>query len=91
MLTKYLLSAEPSEFSDSCLFLSAFRLQRAYCPFQVVCIKAIRSIEEGERKRVDKVLSWNTGTILFYIQGKLYPHHHFSYRPPTQFVATAVS
>jgi hypothetical protein len=91
MLTKYLLSAEPSEFSDSCLFLSPFRLQRAYCPFQVVCIRTIRGIGDGERKWVDRVLSWDTGTILYSIQGKLYPHHHFSYRPPTQFVATGVS
>lgn len=90
MITKYLLNPEPSRFSDSCLFLSKYKLQRAYCPFEVVCTKAIRKLNEGEKLRVDRILSWDSGVILFFIQGKLYPHSHFSYKPPTQFVATGI-
>ena len=88
MITNLLLSPEPSRFSDSCLFLSQYKLQRAQCPFEVICIKEIRKIRVGERLKVDKVLSWDTGTILYFIGGKLYPHHNFRFNPPTHFVLT---
>lgn len=90
MLSKLLLSPEPSRFSNSCLFLSKYKLQRAHCPFDVICIKPIRDIGIGDRKQVDKVLSWDSVVILYFIKGKLYPHSHFSYKPPVQFVATGI-
>ncbi|MFD3003093.1 hypothetical protein ACFS7Z_22210 [Pontibacter toksunensis] len=90
MITNLLLNPEPSRMDDSCLFMSKYKLQRAHCPFEVVCIKEIRKITVGEKLRVDKVLSWHSGVVLFFIKGKLYPHSHFSYRPPTQFVATGI-
>ncbi|WP_461492082.1 hypothetical protein, partial [Pontibacter sp. HJ8] len=90
MISNALLSPEPSRFSTSCLFLSRYRLQRAHCPFDVICIRPIRDISVGEKKQVVKVLNWGSGVILFFIKGKLYPHSHFSYKPPTQFVATGI-
>jgi hypothetical protein len=88
MSAKALLSRQPAEFSSSCLFISKFRLQRVHCPFQVICIKPVRNIKEGEKKQVDKVLSWDTGTILYFIEDKLYPHHSFNLQPPRYFVMT---
>jgi hypothetical protein len=90
MSANALLTREPDEFSSSCLFISRYRLQRIYCPFQVICIKPIRNISKGEKKQVDKVLSWDTGTILYFIEGKLYPHHSFKLHSPRYFVMTGL-
>jgi hypothetical protein len=90
MSANALLRKSPDEFSSSCLFISKYKLQRVYCPFQVVCIKSIRNISEGEKKKVDKVLSWDTGTILYFIEGKLYPHHSFKLYLPLNFVLTGL-
>lgn len=89
-LTKLLLNPESHSFSDSCLFMSKYKLQRVHCPFQVSCVKAIRDIKVGESKAVDKILSSDSGLLLYFIGGKLYPHNYFSYTPPTQFVATGI-
>ncbi len=90
MITKFLLKPEPNNFSNSCLFVSKYHIQRVYCPFKVLCTQNIRGIRKGEELQVDRILSWDNGTILYSIQSKLYPHHHFKYIPPYYYIITGL-
>jgi hypothetical protein len=85
-----LLAAGPQGGADSCLFLSKDRLQRVFCPFQVVCVEPVRQVTPGDYKRVDKVLGWGYWTLLYFIEGKLYPHHFFRFQPPCLFTNVVI-
>lgn len=63
--------------TESCLFITKGKLLRVRCPFTVQCIKSIRKIKKGEWVQVQGVEDWDSCTILYTINGKMYPHYCF--------------
>jgi len=52
-------------------------LRKLYCPFRVVCIRRIRSIQKYTSVYVEEVLINNKEELVYVIQGMPYPYHHF--------------
>ena len=82
------LNIEVDEYS--CLFLSKFKLDRVYCPFQVTCKVSNVDFEPDQKVQVTKVTYSHEKVVLYEVFSKLYPHFYFDYKPPTQMVVTKV-
>lgn len=73
---------------DSCLFHSEHKLYRVQCPFLVTSLKDTGLFLKGEKLEVHQVLDGILGQLLYKVEGKLYPHHYFSYSPPHHLTIT---
>ena len=67
-----------SEVTDSCLFLSPNgNLIEVFCEFQVIALRDVHRLSQGDIVQVASVRYDAEGRIIFLIEGEYYFAHHF--------------